>query len=125
MLRHRACAPADVAVATAQVTGSRGECQTRYRPALRPHQVNGYQHVHLRRDLNHPPASRQARNRLAQPGGVAAFHWMRILLPPADSNSMTDSSSATGCGVISSTNTRLFPFVRRVGTPPSRFFSCV
>ena len=33
-----------------------------------------HQHAHLRRDMNHRSASRQARNRLAQSGAVDAFH---------------------------------------------------
>jgi hypothetical protein len=39
--------------------------------------------------MNHRSASRQARSSPVQSGGAAFFQWMRILLPPADSNSMT------------------------------------
>jgi len=45
---------------------------------------NGHQHAHLRRDLDHPSASRQARSKPAQSGGAAALQWMRILPPPAE-----------------------------------------
>ena len=57
--------------------------------------INGFdcnQDTELRGDLNHPCVSRQARSRLAKSGGTAAFHWIRILLPVADSNSMTHSA---------------------------------
>jgi hypothetical protein len=36
--------------------------------------LDGHQHAHLRCDLNHLSASRQARSRLIQSGGAAAFH---------------------------------------------------
>src|SRR5271157_1425847 len=85
--------------------------------------LNGHQHPHLRRDLNHLSAFRQARSRLAQSGGAAAFHWMRTLPPRKDSNSMTHSLGVAACGAISSTNAGLLAFRRSRGTPPSRFFS--
>jgi hypothetical protein len=85
--------------------------------------LNGHQHPHLRRDLNHLSAFRQARSRLAQSGGAAAFHWMRTLPPRKDSNSMTHSLGVATCGAISSTKAGLLAFRRSRGTPPSRFFS--
>ena len=51
--------------------------------------------------------ARQARSRLTQSRGAAAFHWMRILLPLGASNSITHSSSGVACGAISSTNAGL------------------
>jgi hypothetical protein len=85
---------------------------------------DGHQHAHLRRDLNHPSVSRQARSRVVQSGGTVAFHWIRILLPLEDSNSITHSSSCARDGATSSTNAGLVAFRRKVGGPPSRFFSC-
>ena len=85
--------------------------------------LNGDQHAHLRGDLNHRSTSRQTRNKLAQSGGAAAFHWMRILPPPGDSNSMTQPSSTAERGATSSTKAGLGAFLRRVAGPPSRFFS--
>src|ERR1700674_5588332 len=85
--------------------------------------LDGHQHAHLSGDLNHLSASRQARTRFAQSGGVAVFHWIRILLPPEDSKSITHSSSCARSGPISSTNAGLVAFRRRVEAPPSRFFS--
>src|SRR5450755_31597 len=85
--------------------------------------LDGHQHAHLCGDLDHPSASRQARSKPAQSSGAAAFQWMRILPQPADSNSMTQSSSVAACGAISSTNACLAAFRRTLGTPPSRFFS--
>src|ERR1022692_2980551 len=90
--------------------------------------INGFdrhQHPHLGGDLDHLSAFRQARSRLVQSGGAAVFHWIRILLPPEDSNSITHSSSCAWSGAISSTNAGLVAFRRRRGTPPSRFFSPV
>lgn len=46
----------------------------------------------------------QARSRFGQSGGTAAFQWMRILLPLADSNSIRHSGVEAGAGAISSTN---------------------
>src|ERR1039457_268304 len=85
--------------------------------------LDGHEHTHLRRELNHLSASRQARSRLVQSGGAAAFHWMRTLPPLKDSNSMTHSRSVAPCGAISSTNAGLVAFRRRREAPPSRFFS--
>src|SRR6202050_1914305 len=85
--------------------------------------LHRHQNPHLRRDLNPPAVSRQARSRLAQSGGVDALHWMRIFAPREDSNSMTHSSSVAGCGVISSTNAALGFFRRWLEGSPSRFFS--
>src|ERR1039457_1883476 len=85
--------------------------------------LDGHEHAHLRRDLNHLSASRQARSRLIQSGGAAAFHWMRTLPPLKDSNSMTHSPCVEACGAISSTNAGLLAFRRRRETPPRRFFS--
>src|SRR6266446_2947552 len=85
--------------------------------------LDGHQHPHLRRDLNHLSASRQARSRLVQSGAAAAFHWMRTLPPRKDSNSITHSFSVAACGAISSTNAGLLAFRRRRETPPTRFFS--
>ena len=80
------------------------------------HRFDSHQHAHLRCDLNHRSASRQARSRLPQSGGAVVFQWIRILLPPADSNSMMHPGSATGNGAMSSTN----PGRRRLrGCPPS------
>jgi hypothetical protein len=86
------------------------------------YRLNRNQNPYLRRDLNHPSPSRQARSKLTQSRGADAFHWMRILLPLGASNSITHSSSGVVCGAISSTNAGLFA-LRRLGTPPSRFFS--
>jgi hypothetical protein len=69
--------------------------------------LHRHQNPHLRRDLNHPSVSRQTRSRLAQSGGTAVFHSMRIFAPLEDSNSMTHSSSGAEGGVISSTNADL------------------
>src|SRR5208282_28277 len=85
--------------------------------------LHRHQNPHLRRDLNHPSVSRQTRSRLAQSGGVDAFHWMRIFAPREDSNSMTHSSSAAGGGVISSTNAARVAFRRWLEGSPSLFFS--
>jgi hypothetical protein len=69
---------------------------------------NGNQDAHLGSDLNHLfSLSRQARSRLLQSGGVLLFHRMRILLPVADSTSMTHSSNGAGTGEISSTKVGL------------------
>ena len=87
--------------------------------------VDGHQHAHLRRDLNHPSVSRHARSKVVQSGRAAAFHWMRILLPPRDSNSITHSSSCARAGATNSTNAGLVAFRRRVGDPPRRFYSLV
>jgi hypothetical protein len=76
------------------------------------------QNPYLRRDLNHPSVSRQARNKLAQSRAVDAFHWTGILFPLGASNSITHSS----CGAISSTNAGLVALRRRMATPPIRFF---
>jgi hypothetical protein len=81
------------------------------------------QYAHLRSDLNHPSTSHQARSRLAQSGGTVAFHWMRILAPREDSNSITHSSSFPGVGATSSTNAGLADFRRLPGDPPSLLFS--
>src|SRR5450432_2185407 len=88
--------------------------------------INGFhrnQNPYLRRDLNHLSASRQARSTLTQSRGADAFHWTRILPPLGDSKSITHSSSGVACGAISSTNVGLVALRRRMGTPPSRFFS--
>src|ERR1700683_3930038 len=85
--------------------------------------LHRHQNPHLRRDLNHPSVSRQARSRPAQSGGADAFHWMRIFAPREDSNSMTHSSTAAGGGVISSTNAAPGVFRRWLEGSPSRFFS--
>jgi hypothetical protein len=42
-----------------------------------------------------------------QSRGADAFHWIRILLPLADSNSITHSSRAFARGAVSSTNAGL------------------
>src|SRR5262252_5732687 len=55
------------------------------------HRFNRHQHAHLWGDLNHACVSRQARSRLVQSSETAAFHWVRILPPLADSNSMMHS----------------------------------
>src|SRR6185369_13203584 len=68
------------------------------------HRFDGYQHAHLRSDLDHLSVSRQARNRFAQSGGTVAFQWMRILLPLPDSNSIRHSGVEAAAGAISSTN---------------------
>src|SRR5436309_1759398 len=81
------------------------------------------QNTDLRRDLNHPSISRQARNRLTQSGGADAFHWMRILRPLGHSKSMAHSSSGAACGAVSSTNAGLVALRRTAGISPSRFFS--
>jgi hypothetical protein len=60
--------------------------------------LDGNQHAHLRRDLNHPSVSRQARSRIVQSGGAVAFHSIRILLPPEDAKSITHSSSSARDG---------------------------
>jgi hypothetical protein len=49
------------------------------------HGFDGHQHAHLRRDLDHPSVSRQARSKLAQSGGAAAFQLMRILVTKGSS----------------------------------------
>src|ERR1039457_6110226 len=82
-----------------------------------------HQHPHLGGDLDHLSALRQARSRFVQSGGAVVFHWIRILLPLEDSNSITHSSSGARSGVTSSTNTGLVAFRRRRGTSSSRFFS--
>src|ERR1017187_6069526 len=82
-----------------------------------------HQHPHLGGDLDHLSALRQARSRFVQSGGAVVFHWIRILLPPEDSNSITHSSGGTRSGAISSMNAGLVAFRRSRGTPPSRFFS--
>src|SRR5271169_63150 len=87
------------------------------------HRFDRHQYAHLRRDLNHLSASRQARSRLVQSGGAVVFHWMRILLPPEDSTSITHSSRVAGCGAISSTNAGWLVFRGRLGAAVSRFFS--
>jgi len=87
--------------------------------------LDGHQHAHLRRDLNHPSVSRHACSKVVQSGGAAAFHWMRILLPPGDSNSIAHSSSGARDGATNSTNAGLVAFRRKVGDPPRRFFSLV
>src|ERR1035438_4718409 len=69
--------------------------------------LDGHQYAHLRGDLNHPSVSRQARSSVVQSGGAVAFHWMRILLPPEDSNSITHSSSCEWDCATSSTNAGL------------------
>src|SRR5215831_6269679 len=71
------------------------------------HGFDRHQHAHLRGDLDHPCVSCQARSKLAQSGGIAAFHWTRILPPPADSNSTTHSGRVDAPLPISSTNAAL------------------
>ncbi len=81
------------------------------------HRLNRHQHAHLRRDLDHPWVSRQARSKPVQSGGTAAFHWIRILPPPGDSNSMTHSGNTAAPAPISSTNAGLFCFLGWLGVP--------
>jgi hypothetical protein len=58
--------------------------------------------------------------------GAVDFHWIRILFPPQDSNSIPYSSGVVQPGAMSSTKAGLVAlFRRRVGTPPSCFFSLV
>jgi hypothetical protein len=64
------------------------------------YRLNRNQNPYLRRDLNHPSASRQARSKLTQSPGVDLFHGTRILFPLGASNSITYCS----CGAIRSTN---------------------
>src|SRR5262249_19679791 len=89
------------------------------------YRLDRHQHAHLRRDLNHPWVSCQARSKPVQSSGTAAFHWMRILPPPRDSNSMTHSGKAAPPSPISSTNAGLFGFLDWLGIPPSRCFNRV
>src|SRR5262245_10590403 len=79
--------------------------------------LNSDQHTHLRRDLNHLSASRQARNRLVQSGCLPAFHWIRILWPAEDSNSIMHSPSREDAGAINSTNAGLDRGRRVFGLP--------
>ena len=79
---------------------------------------------HLRRDLDHPCVSCQARSEPVQSGGTAAFHRIRIL-PPGDSNSMTHSGYAAAPSPINSTNAGLCCFPVWLGIPPSRCFNRV
>ena len=88
------------------------------------HRLDGNQHTHLRRDLDHRSPSRQARNRFVQFGGVLDLHRTRILPPCADSNSMTHSSISAGCGLTSSTNAGPEDSCR-CPAPLSRCFSLV
>jgi hypothetical protein len=62
------------------------------------------QNTYVRRDLNHPSISRQARRRLTQSRGADPFHWIRILPPLADSNSIMQPFSGGVRGALSSTN---------------------
>jgi hypothetical protein len=39
--------------------------------------LDSHQHAHLRGDLDHLLASRQARSRFVQSGGAVVFHWIR------------------------------------------------
>jgi len=80
------------------------------------------QNPYLRRDLNHPSASRQARSRLIQSGGAEAFHWMCILCPLGHSKSIAHSCCAIAGGAVSSTNAVLVALRAETGIPPSRFF---
>src|SRR6266511_968507 len=89
------------------------------------HGFNRHQHAHLRGDLDHPWISCQARSTLAQSGGTAAFHWTRILPPPADSNSITHSGKLAVPLPISSTNAGLLSFRDWLGIPSSRCFNRV
>jgi hypothetical protein len=82
-----------------------------------------HQNPHLRRDLNHPSASLQARSRLGQSGGPVAFHWMRIFVPREDSNSTIHASTVFGCGAISSTNAALGFLRQWLEGSSSLFFS--
>jgi hypothetical protein len=62
------------------------------------------QNPYLRRDLDHPSLSRQARSRRIQSGGADGFHGMRILRPLGHSKSIAHSSSGVACGAVRSTN---------------------
>jgi hypothetical protein len=87
--------------------------------------LDRHQNAYLRSDLNHLSVSRQARRRFAQSGEAVVLHWMRILLPPEDSSSTTNASGSAAAGTINSTNAGFVAFCRKLGTPPSRFFSPV
>src|ERR1039457_5165579 len=69
--------------------------------------LDGHEHTHLRRELNHLSASRQARSRLVQSGGAAAFHWMRTLPPLKDSNPMSHLPTAPPSGATRPRNAGL------------------
>src|SRR6266700_1798902 len=81
------------------------------------HRLDRHQHAHLRRDLDHRSALRQARSNAAQSGGVGVLQWIRSLAPRADSNSITYSSILSPATPISSTNLGCVFFRRR--TEPS------
>jgi hypothetical protein len=68
------------------------------------HRLDRDQHPHVRCDLNHRSALRQARSNVAQSGGVLLLQWIRSLRPRADSNSMRYSSTFWRVVPISSTN---------------------
>jgi hypothetical protein len=90
--------------------------------------LDRYQHPHLRCNLDHRSALRQASSNAAQSGGVAAFQWMRILGPCPDSNSITYSSTLAPAAPINSTKDGWLPFRREAEDaedPFTRFFSLV
>jgi len=51
--------------------------------------LDGHQHAHLGRNLNHCSVPRQARGNAVQSGATLTGQWMRILPPRVDSNSIT------------------------------------
>src|SRR5271166_4477944 len=69
------------------------------------HGFDRHQDAHLRRNLDHA-RSHNYRLSPARSGAVVPFHWIRILLPAEDSNSITHfpTVAVAGCAEISSTN---------------------
>lgn len=56
------------------------------------HRLDCHQHPHLRCDLNHRSASRHATKSFDQSGGTEPFHWILIVDPRDEVNSIRHSS---------------------------------